>query len=123
MHLMTKPILARETDPATSDVAAEHQTWKLRAAHVAVLALFAEHGSLTDTELNKAYRRVWEKREYPELSFDTPRRRRSDLSDRDLLEDSGTKRPNDNGKQETVWALPTKLTVVQMSFDFDVAAA
>lgn len=110
MHLMTTPILARETDPITSDLAAAAQAWKLNAAHVAVLALFTELGGLTDTELNKAYRKVWEQREYPQLSYDTPRRRRSDLTDRDYLEASDTKRPNDNGKPETVWVLPTPHT-------------
>ena len=123
MHLMTKPILARETDPITSDMAANGQEWKLRGAHVAVFALFKEHGGMTDTELNKVYRKVWEQREYPELSYDTPRRRRSDLADRDYLVATDDKRPNDNGKQETVWVIPTALTVVQLAFDFDEAAA
>ncbi|TFD27477.1 hypothetical protein E3T49_13110 [Cryobacterium cryoconiti] len=121
---MTTPILARPTDPGTSDAAAEKQAWKLTASHHAILAIFQEKkAGLTDTELNKFYKRIWVKREFPQLAFDTPRRRRSDLAGRKFLADCGKKRRNDNGEPEVVWILATPSDDAQLAFDFDSAAA
>lgn len=125
MQLMTTPILSRETDPVTSDEAAAAQLWKMTEAHNAILAIFREKkAGLTDTELNKLYKRIWVKRDFPQMAFDSPRRRRSDLAGRKyLVESPRPKRRNENGKLEAVWVLASEAPAGQMSFDFDAAAA
>ena len=123
MQLMTIPILSRATDPITSDVAAEKQLKKLNDSHAAVLELFKENDALSDTELNHLYHSVWCERDFPQLSFDTPRRRRSDLAGRHYLEKTAVTRVNDNGGTEKVWQLAAPVGAEQLALDFESVAA
>ncbi|MFD5864409.1 hypothetical protein ACFWGP_05625 [Agromyces sp. NPDC127015] len=106
--VMTLPARSRSTDPETS-VAAEPDAAVSSLLHYAVLELFAEHGPMTDHELNQLYVvRQGVEPWLPRVRFDTPRKRRSELTARRMLVDSGETRKNPWGKREVVWRLPEK---------------
>lgn len=62
-------------------------------------------GNFTDSELNAYYSSVWQRFGWPQVRHDTPRKRRSELSNLGLLADSGVKRPNGFGRDERVWTI------------------
>jgi hypothetical protein len=122
MSLMTTPVLARSTDPITSDLAVPSAD-KLTKMQAIVLSIFDERGDLTDSELNDFYANHREARGWPEARHETPRKRRSDLSSRNLLVDTLLKRRNDENGLEVVWGIPSQPLVTPPMFELgDVAA-
>ena len=62
-------------------------------------------GDFTDTELCAFYAHSWERLGWPKVRHESPRKRRSELTNLGLLTDSGVKRPNGFGRDERVWTL------------------
>lgn len=97
-------LLARTTDPATSREAAVSQGKNLSEIQVIVLDLISTSDSgLADFELSAQYAMWQPLYDFPAVLFDTPRRRRSDLSRMGRLVDSGFRRMNGHGRNEIVW--------------------
>ena len=94
---------ARRYDPITSHMAADRSSTALSETQIHVLDLFIEHGAMTDSELNDAYQVKAERLGWKQVRPDTPRKRRSDLSGKGLLKNSGMTRPNAFGSLEVVW--------------------
>lgn len=70
-----------------------------------VLSIFWRAGRFTDTELCNYYAGMWELRGWPQVRHESPRKRRSELTNLGLVADSGYKRPNGFGTDERVWCL------------------
>lgn len=95
---------ARRRDPITSHMAADASSKHLSVMKQRVLSLFIEHGELTDSELgrkwaDKARAEKWGGRP------DTPRKRRSDLTNDGYLIATGASRTNEYGAPEQVWTV------------------
>src|SRR5690554_637736 len=84
----------RRTDPLTSHMAGDKTAATLTQVQSVVLAIFKARGNLTDSELNTHYELLWATNDWPEQHPDSPRRRRSQLTARGLIVDSGEKRRN-----------------------------
>ena len=97
----------RRTDPITSHMAADKTAATLTQVQAVVLAIFKARGNLTDSELNTHYELSWMSQGWPEQHPDSPRRRRSQLTARGLIVDSGEKRRNLYNSPEIVWVLAT----------------
>jgi hypothetical protein len=98
---------ARRSDPDTSHLAADKSSKKLSQLQAIVLFLFMVHGEgLTDTELDDLYASNWERKNWPRVRMDTPRKRRSDLTRLGRLEDSTVRRMSRHGSLEAVWVAP-----------------
>lgn len=97
----------RSSDPDTSRRAAELLAPKLSKLQTIVLNIFrtVPDFGLTDSELDSLYVRSYADRGWPMTRFETPRKRRSDLTRMGLLEDSGIRRMNPYGRLEVVWVL------------------
>ena len=80
------------------------ESFPLTGAQSVILALFRQRGSFTDSELNDHYSLNWEFQGWPQMRYDTPRRRRSDLTNLGLIvADEGEKRRNRFNGLEQVW--------------------
>jgi len=90
----------RKSDPLTSHAAADSNHDRA-LVEGAVMRLFmnTEFG-FTDSELTIKY---FSTRECPNTHVDSPRKRRSDLTGRGLVTDSGFKRDTVTGRKATVW--------------------
>lgn len=99
---------ARSTDPDTSHLAADLSHAKLSELQAIVLGIFHDvpDFGLTDSELDRYYADNSSHRGWPSIRFETPRKRRSDLSKLGKLEDSGIRRENPFGRLEVVWVVP-----------------
>lgn len=96
--------LVRAGDPDTSRLAAESQLPHLSVLQGHVLTLFMEAElGLTDSELDELYAGVRAARGWKAVRFETPRKRRSDLTSLGRLVDSGFRRLNPYGRPEVVW--------------------
>lgn len=97
--------LVRPGDPDTSQAAAESQLQNLSKLQGIVLSIFetVPDFGLTDSELDKFYALNWVLQGWPAIRYETPRKRRSDLTRDRLLEDSGIRRMNPFGRPEVVW--------------------
>lgn len=99
--------LARSSDPDTSHMAVEPQP--LSELRRIVLDIFRERDAdelgMTDSELDDFYAAHYDKRGWPAVRYETPRKRRSDLANMDLLVDSSFRRRNRFGRLEAVWVL------------------
>lgn len=97
---------ARVTDPDTSHVAADGVQDRLSRLQSIVLSIVRFHGAMTDTELDDFYAAsAADFPEWPAVRFDSPRKRRSDLTAMGLIRDSGEKRTNRFGSAEVVWVV------------------
>lgn len=96
---------ARRTDPSTSHEAADRTSGSLSYMQSLVLGIFKILGSATDDELGTYYTLMQSSQGWPVTHPDTPRKRRSDLTKRGLLVDSGETRVNSFGSPETVWVM------------------
>lgn len=99
---------ARTTDPDTSHLAADSTQANLSELQAIVLAILHDvpDFGLTDSELDRYYADNSGHRGWPSIRFETPRKRRSDLSKMGKLEDSGIRRLNPFGRLEVVWVVP-----------------
>ena len=90
----------RRSDPLTSHMAADSNHDRV-LVEGAVMRLFmnAEFG-FTDSELTIKY---FSTRECPNTHVDSPRKRRSDLTGRGLIKNSGHKRDTVTGRKGIVW--------------------
>lgn len=70
---------ARRDDPAASHVAADQSEASAGAVKAIILTLVFEHGALTGQELNDLYRERWVAEGWPQVSYDSPRKRAGDL--------------------------------------------
>lgn len=95
----------RLLDPVTSHEAADASQAGLSKLQAIVLAIFAERGQLTDSELDDYYFNVAHDRDYPMVRLETPRRRRSDLTKKALIKSTGETRKNPFNRSEIVWSL------------------
>jgi hypothetical protein len=92
---------ARKTDPLTSHAAADsNQNREEVAEHV--LHLLQRFGPMTDSELTV---RFFVDTTSPEAHFDSPRKRRSDLTKAGLVIPTITRRPTTTGRASIVWTL------------------
>ena len=82
-----------------------YPSFPLTGAQSVILALFRQRGSFTDSELNDHYAANWEFHGWPQMRYDTPRKRRSELTNLGILTTDGSTRPNRFGGQERVWAI------------------
>ncbi|MEW6881432.1 hypothetical protein [Trueperella pyogenes] len=90
---------ARNTDPDTSAAAAQ-KLQNLQRERQRILTAFAEHGDMTDSELEAyACAHAWP---HAGTSY-YYRRRRSDLKSMGLIEATDMHRTNTRGNSETVW--------------------
>jgi hypothetical protein len=80
-------------------------TFPITGAQSVILALFRQRGSFTDSELNDFYSANWEFQGWPQMRYDTPRKRRSELAKLSILTTDDSTRPNRFGGQEKVWTL------------------
>lgn len=87
--------VARRTDPGTSWEAARSVTG-IRESQAEVLALFREHGPMTDEEARARYR--------GKQSLSGFRTRRAELVDRGLIRDTNERRGMTTGRRAVVWA-------------------
>jgi hypothetical protein len=102
----TPRVLARATDPSTSHDAAAKTVKNLSRVQAAVLSMFESVDfGLTDSELDSLYAARQEHKGWPPVRFETPRKRRSDLTKVGLLIDSNVRRINGFGSPEVVWVL------------------
>lgn len=95
--------IARSNDPITSLIGADHMYSRgLSRLQQVVLALFVQHGDMTDSELTDRYHST---PGLPVVADDTPRKRRSDLTRLRMLVETGERRRNHRGQMETVWGV------------------
>ena len=80
-------------------------SFPLTGAQSVILALFRQRGNFTDSELNDHYAANWEFQGWPQMRYDTPRKRRSELTNLGILTTDSSTRPNRFGGQERVWAI------------------
>ena len=80
-------------------------SFPLTGAQSVILALFRQRGNFTDTELNDFYAANWEFQGWPPMRYDTPRKRRSELTNLGILTTDSSTRPNRFGGQEKIWSL------------------
>ena len=97
----------RRSDPITSHLAADSTSGSLPYMQSLVLGIFKILGNATDEELGTYYAIQWSSQGWPQAHPDSPRKRRSELTARGLLVDSGERRTNTFGSAETVWVLAT----------------
>ena len=97
----------RATDPEPSHLAADRSQKHLSQSQSIVLSIFRARGNFTDSELDTHYELLCRSQGWPVVKFDTPRKRRSQLTARDLIVDSGERRENEYGNPEVVWVLNT----------------
>ena len=99
--------LHHRNDPATAKAAAASQKRYLSNLQAIVLDMVRIAGpvGLTDSELNDDYAADYLHMGWVKMRFDTPRKRRSDLTRDGLLVDSGKTRSNQYGRHEVVWVL------------------
>lgn len=112
MLVKTVPIIfpndsarARRSDPITSHLAADRTSGNLPQMQSLVLGIFKILGNATDEELGTYYAIEWHSQGWPQAHPDSPRKRRSELSARGLIQDSGERRANSFGSMETVWVV------------------
>lgn len=92
---------ARKADPLTShDAADSNQNREEVSEHVR--HLLSRFGPMTDQELTV---RFFADSTSPEAHFDSPRKRRSDLTKAGLVIPTITRRPTATGRASTVWTL------------------
>lgn len=70
---------ARRADPIASHVAADKAEASAGAVKAIILTLIFEAGSMTGQELNDLYRERWEKEGWPQVAYDSPRKRAGDM--------------------------------------------
>ena len=80
-------------------------SFPLTGAQSVILALFRQRGNFTDTELNDFYAANWEFQGWPQMRYETPRKRRSELTNLGILTTDSSTRPNRFGGQEKVWSI------------------
>lgn len=80
-------------------------SFPLTGAQSVILALFRQRGSFTDSELNDFYSLNWEFQGWPQMRYETPRKRRSELTNLGILTTDNSTRPNRFGGQEKIWSL------------------
>ena len=100
LDLFKQQAHARTTDPETSHAAAESiKPDALRATQAAVLDAVRRHGPLTDTRLiSVAAVERWK------MSPSGLRTRRTELVDRGLVYDTGSRVRLKSGRMSTLWA-------------------
>ena len=81
------------------------ESFPLTGAQSVILALFRQRGSFTDSELNDFYAANWEFQGWPQMRYETPRKRRSELTNLGILTTDSSTRPNRFGGQEKIWSL------------------
>ena len=81
------------------------ESFPLTGAQSVILALFRQRGNFTDSELNDFYSLNWEFQGWPQMRYDTPRKRRSELTNLGILTTDSSTRPNRFGGQEKIWSL------------------
>lgn len=96
----------RKTDPTTSHKAGDTSQKTLKAAKVAVLTIVRDNPGVTGTALNELYvfarsRHSW----MPQLAFDSPRKRASDLAADGYLEMVDDGRRGRNNQPEHTYRL------------------
>jgi hypothetical protein len=90
---------ARQTDPATSHVAAA-SVQNLTETQTLILQLLGENGPLTDIELFTAWPKDW-----PTVSMSGLRTRRSELHEAGKVVDTDHRRLSPSGRPCVVWGL------------------
>ena len=94
--------LARTNDPITSHEAGESITYDTaNNIQKKVLSIFTEHKHLDDRALLRIYRQKFD----PDVAESTVRTRRHELVIGGLLEDSGLKIKQRNGRRAIVWKI------------------
>ena len=96
---------ARFTDPLTSHHAADQSSKFLSVMKQRILHLFEVKGPMTDSELRDSYMVAAAMSGWELTRPDTPRKRRSDLSNDGYLVATGETRENKFGSLEQVWGL------------------
>lgn len=96
---------ARRSDANTSQAAADRTQARLSEVKKAILLIAATNPPMLDTELNDLYASNWEQRGWPKQRWDSPRKRRSDLTTAGLLKLTGVERSNRFGCPEQEWTL------------------
>lgn len=96
-------VRARRNDPITSHLAADRSSLHISESQAHIYELFIEFGEMTDSELNDRYQSVYVSRGWKPMVI--PRRRRSDLSNKELIRDTGVRRANAHGSKEVVWGV------------------
>lgn len=91
---------ARHTDPETSHDAAK-SVKDLGDTHRRIYTLFQKYGPMTDWSLRYAYYREWD---IP-ISESGLRTRRNELTEMDLVADTGARQKLASGRQSIVWGL------------------
>lgn len=90
---------AREVDPETSHAAADSNANRAQV-EAFVLELLTEHGPLTDAQLTQRYFRTASR---PEAHFDSPRKRRSDLTRKGLVVAATDEGVSPSGRRANRW--------------------
>lgn len=90
---------AREADPEASHAAADSNDTRAQVEAL-VLELLAEHGPLTDAQLTQRYFRT---SSHPEAHFDSPRKRRSDLTGKGLVVAASDEGVIPSGRRANRW--------------------
>lgn len=91
----------RKSDPLPSHEAADSNTTRAEC-EAFVTFLFKKFGPMTDRELA---RRFFADDHHPDADFETPRKRRSDLTKRGQVLATTQTRPSLSGRNMTVWTL------------------
>lgn len=109
IHMAGDTPRARRSDPEASHIAADvsGRTWsRMKEVVFTIFATVEVYGvGLTDSELDEYYARWGSVMGWPSCRYETPRKRRSDLTREGVLEDSGILRPNRFKGLETVWVI------------------
>lgn len=92
---------ARRTDPQTSHAAADSNTTRA-AVEAFVLHLFNTHGFLTDAELTSRY---FSDPSHPPAHQDSPRKRRSDLTNASVIVETTRVGRSPSGRAMSKYAL------------------
>lgn len=102
---MIAPVRAGAHD--TEIEAAETAGRSMSRLQYIVLSIFSKRSErgMTDSELDSFYGANWWEQEWPQVRYETPRKRRSDLTRLGLLADSGEKELNDYNSAEVVWEI------------------
>ena len=95
----------RRSDPLESHTAADRSASRIHATRMAVLTLFKESEHLlTGKDVNALYAAEWDRRGWPMVAWDSPRKRVGELAEDGLLERLEGD-PSRNHRTEGVYAL------------------
>lgn len=104
--LRVPEVLARPTDPATShEAVADQPLNELRRIVLLIVHDMGGDRGITDSEIDAFYAANYQFQGWPVVRYETPRKRRSDLTSYGYVRDSGDVEPNAYGRNETVWEI------------------